>query len=181
MSRTIWVAVAAAVIALGAAGCGTSDADTGAAAPSSPSPRPKGTGPLPEKVVRTDLDTSTADAGVPANAPDFARSAEERSDGSPASCTVAFKGFGTKSTPVDLSSFEGVVSELGERDWQLSRKREDRKRKDGDIAESRTVLKQRGWTLIANYLVLADNGVITLFASEDACIKKIGADAGLLG
>ncbi|MEU8629984.1 hypothetical protein [Streptomyces sp. NPDC048669] len=176
-----WAALPIAVIALGVTGCGTSDAGTGAAAASVPaSPRPKGTGPLTEKVVRTDLDTSTANAGVPANAPDFARSAEERSDGSPASCAVALKGFGTETTRVDLSRLEGVVSELRKRDWQQSRKREERKQAD-DIVEARVVLKQRGWTLTATYQDFAEKGVITLWAAEDACMKKIGADTDLLG
>ncbi|MGN5633901.1 hypothetical protein [Streptomyces sp. AC154] len=177
MSRTKWAALALAVIAVGAAGCGTDDAGTEAPAPSSAAPRPEGTGPLPEKAVRADLDSSAANAGVPDNAPDYARSTEERTDDSLASCGVAFKGFGTKTTPVDLTRFEKVVSELRERDWQPPR--ENRKGTDA-VGETRVVLKQRGWSMVASHMDI-QKGVITLLATEDACVKRIGVDAGVLG
>ncbi|MFJ6460251.1 hypothetical protein ACIQM0_04190 [Streptomyces sp. NPDC091387] len=178
MSTTKWAAMAIAVIALGVTGCGTSDTGTGAAAASAPAaPRPKGTGPLPEKVVRADLDSSAANAGVPNNAPDFARSAEERTDDSLMSCAVAFKGFGTKTTPVDLTRFEKLVSELRERDWRPPRK--DLKGADA-VGETRVVLKQRGWSMVASHMDI-QKGVVTLLATEDACVKRTGIDAGVLG
>ncbi|MBO0917068.1 hypothetical protein J1C73_22980 [Streptomyces laculatispora] len=174
MARTKWAALAIAVIALGATGCGTGAADTGAVA----APRPEGTGPLAKKDVRADLDTSVADAGVPDNAPEFGRDAQEgTSGGSPRSCAVAFKGFGTDTTSVDLTRFEAVVSELRERDWQQPR--EDLKGADA-VGETRVVLKQRGWTLVAGYMDI-QKGVITLLAAEDACMKRNGADTGLFG
>ncbi|MFF7679066.1 hypothetical protein [Actinacidiphila glaucinigra] len=88
MRSTKWAAVAVAVIALGATGCGASDTSTEAAAApvlAPPQPRPKGTGPLTKEVVRTDLDTSAADAGIPANAPDFGGMNEDAEAGSPRS------------------------------------------------------------------------------------------------
>lgn len=176
MSRMKWAASALVVIAVGAAGCGTDDAGTGAPAPSA-APRPKGTGPLPEKAVRADLDSSAANAGVPNNAPDFARSAEERTDDSLMSCAVAFKGFGTKTTPVDLTRFEKLVSELRERDWRPPRK--DLKGADA-AGETRVVLKQRGWSMVASHMDI-QKGVVTLLATEDACVKRTGIDAGALG
>lgn len=172
MSRTKWAAVAAAVIALGAAGCGTGAADTGAAAGAKPaSPRPEGTGPLTKKVVRGDVDASVADAGVPDNAPEFGQLDQEgASKDSVRSCAVAFKGFGTKATRVDLTRFEAVLSELRERDW--------RQRPKGADMGSQTVvvLKQRGWTLVASHMDMPDEGVITLWAYDDACMKKYGED-----
>ncbi|MFJ7256901.1 hypothetical protein ACIQWV_31075 [Streptomyces sp. NPDC098085] len=183
MRSTKWVAVTIAVIALGAAGCGTSDVGTGgAAAPVSVSPRPKGTGPLTKEVVRTDLDASATAAGVPANAPEFARVYEGASAGSPQSCGVGFKGFGSKATPVDVARFEAVVGELRERDWQQPQERTERKGvDDGVIDEARAVLKQRGWTMVAEYRTSGEDGGITLMAFEDACMKKNGADAGPVG
>ncbi|MBT2443889.1 hypothetical protein J7E93_28095 [Streptomyces sp. ISL-36] len=183
MRRTKWAAMAVAVIVLGAAGCGTSDAGTGvAAAPVPTSPRPQGTGPLTKEVVRTDLDTSAAAAGVPANASEYARVPEDASAGSPRSCVVGFKGFGTEATPVDVARYEAVVGELRKRDWQQPRDRKERKGvDDGVIYEAQVVLKQRGWTMVAEYRTAPEDGVITLMAFEDVCMKKNGADAGPVG
>ncbi|MCX4681142.1 hypothetical protein OG413_38725 [Streptomyces sp. NBC_01433] len=189
MRRTKWATVAVAAIALGAAGCGTSDAGTEAAgadvadaevAATPTSPRPKGTGLLTKEVVRTDLDTSAADAGVPANAPEYGRMSEGTpADSPPQSCGVAFKGFGTETTPVDVARYEAVVGELGERDWQQPQKRYERKNMDdGVINEARTVLNQRGWTVVAEYRTFQKDGVITLSAFEDACLKQYNDNAG---
>ncbi len=117
MRSTKWAAVVMAVIAFGVAGCGAGDVGTDAAAAPA-SPRPEGTGPLTKEVVRTDLDTSAADAGVPANAPDFGGMNEDAEAGSPRSCGLGFKGFATKATEVDVARWESVVAELRERDWQ---------------------------------------------------------------
>ncbi|MFE9631373.1 hypothetical protein [Streptomyces sp. NPDC006463] len=182
MRRTTWVTVAVAVIALGAAGCGTSGAGAGvAAAPAPASPRPEGTAPLTKEVVRTDLDTSAAGAGVPANAPEYARVPEDASPGSPQSCSVAFKGFGTKTAQVDVARFKAVVSELRERDWQQLREPKERKGADGVIHEAQVFLTQRGWNMVAEYRNFQEGGAITLTAIDDACMKKNGADAGPVG
>ena len=93
MRRMMWAAVAVAVMALGAAGCGTSDADTGvSAAPvtASPQPRPASTGPLTKEVVRADLDTSAADAGLPANVPEYAGMYEDAEAGTLQVCGIGF-------------------------------------------------------------------------------------------
>ncbi|MFD7863242.1 hypothetical protein [Streptomyces sp. NPDC059783] len=179
MNRTTWIAWVLAVIAVGATGCDTGGTGAGTSAPKSVAPRPQGTGPLPEKVVRADLDTTAAEAGVPNNAPDYARSAENRTDGSLASCTVAFKGYGTKAEPADPALFDRVVSGLHERDWRESRQREEDTR-GGSVAEARVVLEQRGWTLIASYQDVL-NGVITLQAAEDSCVEGVDGDVGLFG
>ncbi|MFG2987214.1 hypothetical protein ACGFYQ_39270 [Streptomyces sp. NPDC048258] len=181
MRRTKWAAVAIAVIALGAAGCGTGDAGTeGEVAPMSP--RPSGTGPLTREVARTDLDTAAAAAGIPANVPEYAGMNEDAPAGSPRSCGVAFKGFGTETTPVDVARFDAVVRELRKRDWEQSGKRTDRKDvKDGVINQAQVTLKQRGWTTLAEYRTALDGGVITLLSSEDECMKKFGADASAVG
>ncbi|MFF3257007.1 hypothetical protein ACFYWP_39905 [Actinacidiphila glaucinigra] len=183
MRSTKWATVAVAVIALGAAGCGASDSGTeGAAAPvlAPPQPRPQGTGPLTKDVVRTDLDTSAADAGVPANAPEFGGMNEDAEAGSPRSCALGFKGFGTKAAKVDVARWESVVGELRERDWQQAREPDKRRGPDGVVYDARVVLKQRGWTMVAEYLS-SQVGVITLLAYDDACMKKINADAGQAG
>ncbi|MFI6416945.1 hypothetical protein ACIBG6_05905 [Streptomyces sp. NPDC050842] len=178
MHRTKWAAVAIAVIALGAAGCGGAG-DTGVAAKTAPpSPRPQGTGPLSKEVIRSDLDTSVADAGVPANAPKYARTFDDAPVGSKQSCSVAFKGFGTETTPVDLARYEALVGELRERGWRQSGDRKERKDVDGAIGEVQAVLKQRGWTIVTDYASIPEEGVITLMAFEDACMKKHGYGTG---
>lgn len=179
MHRTKWAAVAAAVIVLGAAGCGTGDAGTGASA-LPPSPRPKGTGLLTKEVVRADLDTSAADAGAPASVPEFAGMNEDAEAGSLRSCGIGFKGFGTETTTVDVARYDAVVRELRERDWQPAQEPEKRKGKSGAIYDAHDLLKQRGWTMVAEYMDLGD-GVITLMAYDDACMKKIHANAGPVG
>ncbi|MEE4490154.1 hypothetical protein [Streptomyces sp. BE230] len=186
MRRTKWaaVAVSVAVIALGAAGCGTSDTDAegAAAAPISTTPRPKGTGPLTKDVVRTDINTSAADAGIPANAPEWGRGFEDAPADSARSCSASFKGFGTEATPVDVDRHKTVVDELRERGWQQTRTAKERNdRGDRQINMSQAILKQRGWTVVATYRTFDENGVITLTAFEDACMKEKGADSGPVG
>ncbi|MFI8522401.1 hypothetical protein ACIGEZ_32040 [Streptomyces sp. NPDC085481] len=182
MRRTKWAAAAIAVIALGTVGCGTSDTGIGVAATTAPpSPRPQGTGPLTKDVVRADLDTSVADSGVPANDPYYARTPDRAPAGSRLSCSVTYKGFGTESTPVDLAHYDGLVGELRERDWRQSGDRRERKDADGVIGVVSAVLKQRGWTMAAEYRITATGGVITLVAFDDACVKKNAAGTGPLG
>ncbi|MGW6704367.1 hypothetical protein ACWGDE_05685 [Streptomyces sp. NPDC054956] len=186
MRRTKWAAAAMAVIALGAVSCGTSDSGTGgtgkaaaggAAAQAPASPRPEGTGPLTKDVVRTDLDTSAAAAGLPANDPEYARIQQEAPADSPRSCSVAFKGFGSKAVPVNVARFDSVVGELRGRGWQESRERARRKvGNDGSVQLAGTAFKQRGWTLVAEYRTFTDEGVVTLMAIDDACAKQKGAD-----
>ncbi|WP_406363387.1 hypothetical protein [Streptomyces sp. NBC_01579] len=170
--------MAAAVIVLGAAGCGTGDAGTGAST-LPPSPRPKSTGLLTKEVVRADLDTSAADAGAPASVPEFAGMNEDAEAGSLRSCGIGFKGFGTETTTVDVARYDAVVRELRERDWQPAQEPEPERRKDksGAIYVAHDLLKQRGWTMVAEYM----DQVITLMAYDDACMKKIHANAGPVG
>lgn len=54
-----------------------------------------------------------------------------------------------------------------------------RKDRSGGIYDIRVILKQRGWTMAAEYK--ADPyGVVTLLAYDDACMKKIGASVRLI-
>ncbi|MFB7293700.1 hypothetical protein [Actinacidiphila glaucinigra] len=176
--------MAVAVMALGAAGCGTGDAGTEASASpvsASPQPRPAGTGPLTKEVVRMDLDSSAVDAGVPANVPEYGGMNEDAEPGSPRSCGLGFKGFATKTTRVDVARWEAVVRELRERDWQQDGEPETHKGdSSGKVFEVRVALKQRGWTLVASWDDVRD-GVITLNAFDDACMKTVGVDASPVG
>ncbi|MGW8766848.1 hypothetical protein ACWGN5_30615 [Streptomyces sp. NPDC055815] len=170
--------VALAVIALGATGCGKSNTGAEATtAPASASPRPKGNGPLPKEVVRTDLEDSAADAGVPANDHEYARPFEEAPAGSPPSCSVAFRGIGDKKAPLDFARFKAMVGELRERDWQQSGGLRERESLDGVISDAHATLGQRGWSVTAQY-GLAEDGetsAITLTAYDLACMKRTGA------
>jgi hypothetical protein len=178
--RTKWfaVAVAVAVAVLGAVGCGADEPGTGEAATSA-SPRPEGTGPLTKAVVRADLDGSAAGANVPADE-EFARGHEDARAGTPRSCSVALKawatdpGTDTDTATIDIARYEAVVRELRERAWRVQDRRV-RKTPDGGTGYARMIFKQRGWTLFAEFMPLGENGVITLMASEDACMKKVGA------
>ena len=178
MSRMRRGAVAIAVIVLGAGCCGKSDTGTEATtAPASASPRPKGTGPLVKEVVRTDLEASAADAGVPANDHEYARPFEEAPVGSPPSCAVAFRGIGDKKAPLDFEDFKAVVGELRERDWQQSGGLGERETLDGVIGDALAILKQRGWSVSAQYGIAEDGetSAITLTAHDLACMKRTGA------
>ncbi|MFJ4773958.1 hypothetical protein ACIP88_33425 [Streptomyces uncialis] len=149
MGRSKWAAaVAVAVIVAGAAGCGVDGSGAGAAVTPAP-PRPKGTGTLPEEVVRADLDTSAADADVPANE-EFAREAADARPGTPRSCSVALQAWATDTaaTPVDIARYDAAVRELRERDWRTHDQRVH-KTPDGETDYARMILKQRGWTLFA--------------------------------
>ena len=170
---------AGAVIALGATSCGTNDTGTGtAAAPASTartasvSPRPAGTGPLTKNTVRDDLNTAAADAGVPANAPDYARTFEDAPAGSPPSCAVAFKTLGDKTAPLDFARFKAVVGALRARQWQQSGGLREHENPDGMIGDAHAVLKQRGWTIDAKYEAAKENSMITLTAYDQNCINK---------
>ncbi|MFD3546730.1 hypothetical protein ACFWUW_14160 [Streptomyces sp. NPDC058655] len=185
MRRTKWAALAGAVIALAAAGCGTGGGEAGteeAAASVPVSPRPAGAGPLTREVVRTDLDTSAAAAGVPATEPGAAGVPERAPAGSALSCVVAFKGFGSEAAPVDAARFGALTGELRKRGWQQTQKQTERKGvSDGAVHEARAVLTQRGWSMVAEYRTARESGVITLFAFDDACRERNGADAGPVG
>ncbi|MCX4659122.1 hypothetical protein [Streptomyces uncialis] len=175
MGRARWAAaVAVAVVVVGAAGCGTGGSGAGAAVTPAP-PRPKGTGPLPREVVRADLDTSAADADVPANE-EFARDAAGVRPGTAASCSVALKAWttDTTATPVDIARYDAAVRELRERDWRTHDQRV-RKTPDGETEYARMILKQRGWTLFTEFIGPGHDGQISLRAFEDACMKKVGA------
>ncbi|MFE6853421.1 hypothetical protein ACFVDH_21855 [Streptomyces sp. NPDC057674] len=189
MRRTNWAVAAAAVAVLGAAGCdagGAKDPAAGASAgspsatgaPESVPPRPKGTGPLAKDVVRADIEGSAADAGVPANAPEYGEGFGDGPPDSPMSCAVAFKGFGTKDATVDIGRYEVVVDELAERGWRYSGKGRGHEAKDGVVWAAQEMFKQRGWTLVAEYRPAQDDGVITLMAFEDACAKRTGMGVG---
>ncbi|MFD9303022.1 hypothetical protein ACFWCB_10155 [Streptomyces sp. NPDC060048] len=167
MSRTKWAAVAVVVIALGAAGCG---GGTGSGAASGPvSPRPEGTGLLTREVVRTDIDTSAAAAGLPATDPEWRKMGEERK---PGQCLVPFKGFYTEAVPADPARFEAAVRELGRRDWQDAGKKEQKKDKKGKVYEATIVLEQRGWRIVAEYREI--HGTIGLTAFDIACAQEQG-------
>ncbi|MFE4260434.1 hypothetical protein [Streptomyces sp. NPDC056883] len=193
--RAATAATAVAAIALGAAGCGTTDgvaggagtatatttASASASASVAASPRPEGTGPLPRGVVRTDLDTSSAAAGAPANDPDWLRMNENAPADSVTSCAVSHKGFGTGSQPVSPARFEATLRELGKRGWKQRGEPEQHKDKSGVVIVSKVRLEQRGWGLVAEFMGLPDGGTIGLTAFDDACMKAHGKDAGPVG
>ncbi|SED48292.1 hypothetical protein [Streptomyces sp. TLI_105] len=164
-------------VGLGVAGCGAGDTGTGASAPVPP--RPAGTGPLAKEVVRADFDGSVADAGVPPNAPEYGETHRDAAAGSRLSCTVAFKGFGTEDTPVDLPRYRALVGELRERGWRKAGDgRGQEVAEDGTVHVAQEVFEQRGWTLVSEHRPWGDDGVITLLAFDDACMKKAGGGAG---
>ncbi|WP_405640364.1 hypothetical protein [Streptomyces uncialis] len=174
MGRTKWAAaVAVAAIVVAAAGCGTGGSGAGAAATPAP-PRPKGTGTLPKEVVRADLDTSAADADIPANK-EFARGAANARPGTTLSCSVAVRAWatGTTATPINIIRYDAAVRELHERGWRTHDRRV-RKTPDGETDYARAILKQRGWTLFAEFMGPGDDGPISLRAVEDACMKRMG-------
>lgn len=178
MRRIRRAAVATAVIVLGATGCGKGG--TGVETTTTPvpaPPRPKGTGPFTKEFVRTDLESSAADAGVPANDHEYARPFEEAPAGSPPWCAVAFRGIGDKKTPLDFEDFKAVVGELRERDWQQSGGLRERENLDGIIGDAVASLKQRGWSVTAQYGIAVDGetSAITLTAYDQACMKRTGA------
>ncbi|MER8236169.1 hypothetical protein [Streptomyces sp. NPDC094049] len=164
------VGAVVAAITLGIAGC-SGDA-TGIEATAPASPRPAGTGLLAQAVVRADIASTVADAGVPDNAPDYGRMSEGLAD-TVASCVVAFKGFGEKGTTVDFARFEAVTRELRERQWteDPGARKEDRTA-DGTVGRAETILRQRGWIMTADLSEFQDEGVITLRAIDQACFKK---------
>ncbi|AWZ09214.1 hypothetical protein DRB96_37605 [Streptomyces sp. ICC1] len=167
--------MATAVIALGAVSCGAGD--TSVAVPS----RPEGTGPLARDVVRTDLDTSAAAAGAPENDPDYLSMSEKASPDSVKSCAVVFKGFGTDAAPVDLDRFEATVHELRKRDWKQAGKPDQRKNKRGEVFNSKVILEQRGWRIVAEYMDPPKGGTVGLVAFDNACMKAHGSEAGPVG
>ncbi|MER6115603.1 hypothetical protein [Streptomyces sp. NPDC001743] len=69
---------------------------------------------------------------------------------------------------------------LRERDWQPAKRPEEHNSEYAATYDGFDILKQRGWTMVATYLDLK-GGVITLTAFDDACMKKIPANEGLLG
>ncbi|MEU6167193.1 hypothetical protein [Streptomyces tanashiensis] len=162
-----------AAIMITVAGCGSGDGGVGEAKPPA-SPRPQGTGPLAKSVVQADLDTSVADAGVPANAPEYGEN--RAAESSPLSCGVYFKGFGTDTASVDLVRFEKLVGELRDRAWQQPGQRTERKDRDGAIGVAEVWLSQRGWRMSVEYRNPPDEGVITVKAYDIACLRKHNVD-----
>ncbi|MFD5427241.1 hypothetical protein [Streptomyces sp. NPDC127084] len=173
----MWVAATVTLIAFGVAGCGAGDAGTGAA-----SPRPEGTGPITKEVVRADIDTSLADVGLPTKEPEYVRLFENAAAGSPQSCSVDAKAFGSETAPVDIARYEALVGELRERAWQQSGERTEDKGRDGEaLRAARVVLKQRGWSMRAEYRSSKSSGIVTVLALDDACMKQNGASMGSIG
>ncbi|MEV7571435.1 hypothetical protein [Streptomyces tanashiensis] len=120
--------------------------------------------------MRADLDTSVADAGVQANAPEYG---EDRAPASsPLSCGVYFKGFGTDEAAVDLARFEKLVGELRKRACQQPEQRTERKDRDGVIGIAEVWLPQRGWRMSVEYRTPPDESVITVKAYDTACLKE---------
>ncbi|MGW1117423.1 hypothetical protein ACWD5B_09980 [Streptomyces tanashiensis] len=131
--------------------------------------------------MRTDLGTSLSDAGVPANDPEYARKLEEGPAGSPPSCVVVFRSIGDETAPLDFARYKAVIGELRERAWQQSGGLRERENLDGVIGDAVATLRQRGWTMNAQYGTAQEKNAITLMAYNDACMQKNGVDASLLG
>ncbi|WP_435059337.1 hypothetical protein [Streptomyces sp. bgisy060] len=126
--------------------------------------------------MRTDLEGSAAGAGVPAHDHEYARPFEDAPAGSPPSCSVAFRGIGDKKAPLDFERFKAVVGELRARDWQQSGGLGERENLDGVIGEAHAILKQRGWSVSAQYGIAEDGktSAITLTATDLACMEGTG-------
>ncbi|MGW0120648.1 hypothetical protein [Streptomyces sp. NPDC003327] len=174
-------AAVALAVGLGITGCGSVRA--GAEAPSSVAPRPGGTGPLTRDVVKADVEGAAADAGVPANAPEYGEMLDRApADSARPTCgAVAFKGFATEDVAVDLDRYEKVLGELAERSWLNLGKGRGHEEKDGVVHVAQHTLTQRGWTLVAEHRPAGSGGVITLTAFDTACAKKVGPAVNPLG
>ncbi|MFI5666193.1 hypothetical protein [Streptomyces sp. NPDC051704] len=177
MRRTKWAAAAMVFIGLGAVSCGTSDAGTSGNAEIRVAPRPEGTGPLTKDFVRTDLEAAVTAAGLPANAPEYARGYERAPADSQLSCAVGFMGSQDGTVKVDVARYEAVLRELGKRDWQQEKKPERREDKAGKVFDAKAGLGQRGWRLSAEYRTSENGGTVRLVAFDDACMKAHGAQA----
>ncbi|MFE2231688.1 hypothetical protein ACFXA4_03740 [Streptomyces sp. NPDC059442] len=122
--------------------------------------------------MRIDLDTAAAEAGVPANAPDYARTFEDAPAASPPSCAVAFRDLGDETAPLDFARFKAVVGALRAREWQQSGGLREHENVDGMIGDALAVLKQRGWTIDARYEAATEGSMITLTAYDQTCMNK---------
>ncbi|GGT26809.1 hypothetical protein [Streptomyces purpureus] len=121
--------------------------------------------------MRTDLDTSAADAGAPPTDPDWAEMAANAPAGSKRACWVEYRGYGTDADPIGLSQYEAAADELRERGWQQA------KADDATPGQARSLLKKRGWTLVAEFRDTRGAGQLNLMAFEDACVKRYGGGA----
>ncbi|MEU3399163.1 hypothetical protein [Streptomyces filamentosus] len=172
-------AALAVLLALGAAGCGAADGTPEVPVP----PRPAGTGPLTKDVVRADVDGSVAVAGLPRNAEEWGRRADEGIDppeGSsfgfslPGRCLLSLKSFHEESAPVDLSRYDKLLDALREREWQPAGERRNRAYEEV-VNLSEQSLRQRGWLLRTDFRLQGERGgVITLNAYDEACVRKAG-------
>ncbi|MGX2996110.1 hypothetical protein JNUCC64_17810 [Streptomyces sp. JNUCC 64] len=167
--------VAVAVIALGVTGCGADDGDGGPGADLEP--RPKGTGPLDKQVVRTDIETSTADAGAPKSHPDFSRMTKAVPVGSPQSCYVGYKGIGAGKTPVGVEQYDAVLDGLRAREWRTTKDQKGYGKDGATVGDATTALAQRDWTLVVELMSYGDpkDGVLTIVAYENRCVARHGA------
>ncbi|MFE1228089.1 hypothetical protein [Streptomyces sp. NPDC058745] len=76
---------------------------------------PQAPDPLTKDTVRIDLDTAAAEAGVPANAPDYARTFEDAPAASPPSCAVAFRALGDATAPLGPLRLSAFAAQLAVR------------------------------------------------------------------
>ncbi|SEC85939.1 hypothetical protein SAMN05428939_3470 [Streptomyces sp. TLI_105] len=69
------------------------------------------------------------------------------------------------------------MDKLRERDWQQSGGLRERETLDGVIGEAHAILRQRGWSVTAQYGSAQDGetSAITLTAYDLACMKRTGA------
>ncbi|WP_051715513.1 hypothetical protein [Streptomyces bikiniensis] len=168
-------AVRAAVVmavVLGAAGCGTGDGGTdgggkrgGASAAPSATPRAEDTGPVTKASAQADIEAAAADAGAPADDPDWAKMTAAR-------CGAGYHGYGTEDEKVDFGRYEAVVGELRERGWQPSGEAPERKDENGTVRIAQKIFTKRGWTLTAEFRGF-DTGQISVSAADKACVDEI--------
>ncbi|MFB7467327.1 hypothetical protein ACFCZ1_28220 [Streptomyces sp. NPDC056224] len=181
MRKTKWAAIAVTVIGLGATSCGTNTASTTDNASVPVAPRPEGTGPLPKAFVITDLADAATAAGVPDNAPEYARGYAEAPADSRLTCGAAFAGFADETTKVDMARYETVLRELRKRGWTPAQKREERKNKTtGETFNAKDGFEQRGWRLVVEYWEGVEGAAgtkISLIGIDDACMKANGLKA----
>ncbi|WP_185893489.1 hypothetical protein [Streptomyces sp. WAC08241] len=157
-------AVVVAVV-LGAAGCGTGDG--GPSAVPSATARAEDTGPVTKASAQADIDAAVADAGAPADDPDWAKMTAAR-------CGAGYRGYGTEDEKADLGRYEAVVGELRERGWRPSGEAPERKDESGTVRSAQKVFTKRGWTLTAEFQGV-EAGLINVSAADKACIDEISA------
>ncbi|WP_346341929.1 hypothetical protein [Streptomyces sp. SID2563] len=179
MNRVGWAAVVAAVL-IGVTGCGGGGNDgeeSGAAAAAPAGPGPEDAGPVTRAKLRLVLDGVAKDTGALPNDPEWAASRADST--SPlGACFVDYKSFDKAASTLDPHLTNALAAALTGRGWTEAKKRDERKARDGTVRAVQAVFKKRGWTIVLDYRLNADDRTLSLSGFEDACVKKVQAAGG---